>query len=282
MNPASAARILLPSTLIQWLEPGTWALSLQVVSGMSERTAFAAELRRARERRGLSLDALAEQTKVSATLFAGLERADLSRWPSGIFRRAFIRSYAVAVGLDPEETVARFSRLFHDPAADPKSTKVSKSKPTESPADILQAEHQASLAAAAPEAIDDEPGSRLALEHARVARGYGAVARRLASGLLDVSIAVMPAALVALVVGAQWFWPVVACVAIAGHLACVATTGTTPGAWLMGQLAAPRVLVAPARAERRRAEGDTNTAPRRHVPRYQSARSASHAHRVRH
>ncbi len=244
---------------------------------MRERTAFAAELRRARERRGLSLDALAEQTKVSATLFAGLERADLSRWPSGIFRRAFIRSYAVAVGLDPEETVVRFSRLFLDPAEDSKSARVSKSKPTASPAEV-----PASPAAAVPEAVDDEPGCRLALDHARGPAGYAAVARRLASGLLDVSMAVMPAALLALAVGAQWFWPAVACLAMAGHLASVATTGTTPGTWLMGRLAAPQALVAPARAERRRAEADTSTAPRRHVPRYQPARPASHAHRVRH
>jgi hypothetical protein len=58
---------------------------------MSERAAFGTELRRARERRGLTLEAIAEQTKVSAGHFAGLERADLSRWPSGIFRRAFVR-----------------------------------------------------------------------------------------------------------------------------------------------------------------------------------------------
>jgi transcriptional regulator with XRE-family HTH domain len=77
-----------------------------------EAREFGASLRRERERRGISLDEIAEQTKVSASVLSGLERGDLSRWPAGIFRRAFVRSYAKAVGLDVEETLAEFLRVF--------------------------------------------------------------------------------------------------------------------------------------------------------------------------
>jgi hypothetical protein len=45
-----------------------------------------------------------------------LERDDLSRWPSGIFRRAFIRAYAAGIGLDPDAIAKEFAERFPDPA----------------------------------------------------------------------------------------------------------------------------------------------------------------------
>jgi transcriptional regulator with XRE-family HTH domain len=77
---------------------------------------FGGRLRAQRERNGISLDAIARNTKISITLFEGLERNDASRWPTGIFRRAFIRSYANAIGLDPEATVKEFLERFPDPS----------------------------------------------------------------------------------------------------------------------------------------------------------------------
>lgn len=79
---------------------------------MSDQHTFGPRLRREREKRGISLDALATATKVGADLWEGLERNDLSRWPSGIFARAFVRDYAKVVGLDAEELVDEFCRLF--------------------------------------------------------------------------------------------------------------------------------------------------------------------------
>jgi transcriptional regulator with XRE-family HTH domain len=79
---------------------------------MSERDAFGPNLRRTRTQRGVSLDQIAAATKVSAALWAGLERNDLKRWPTGIYARGFIREYARLIGLDPESTVDEFCRLF--------------------------------------------------------------------------------------------------------------------------------------------------------------------------
>jgi transcriptional regulator with XRE-family HTH domain len=76
------------------------------------REAFGPTLRAARERKGLSLQAIADSTKINAALLAALERSDVSRWPKGIFGRAFLREYAAATGLPPEPTVAEFIRLF--------------------------------------------------------------------------------------------------------------------------------------------------------------------------
>ena len=69
---------------------------------------FGTWLARERERRGVTLKAISDQTKVSLPLLEGLEADDLSRWPAGIFRRAFVRSYASAAGLDPEDVIGRF------------------------------------------------------------------------------------------------------------------------------------------------------------------------------
>jgi hypothetical protein len=79
---------------------------------MTEQDGFGPALRRERERSGLDLHTIATATKISASLLDALERNDLSRWPGGIFRRSFVRSYAAAIGLPPDETVAEFVRLF--------------------------------------------------------------------------------------------------------------------------------------------------------------------------
>jgi len=79
---------------------------------MSERDTFGPRLRRERERRGITLDVIVTSTNVSSELWEGFESGDLSRWPSGLYARAFVRDYAKAVGLDPDEVVDDFCRLF--------------------------------------------------------------------------------------------------------------------------------------------------------------------------
>ena len=79
---------------------------------MSDRDSFGPRLRRERERRGITLEMLSTTTKVSTDLWEGLERNDFSRWPSGIFARAFVRDYARALGLDADAVVDDFCRHF--------------------------------------------------------------------------------------------------------------------------------------------------------------------------
>ncbi len=85
---------------------------------MDDTTTLGAYLRAERERRGLALRAISDSTKVSVPLLEGLESDDISRWPGGIFRRAFVRSYAEAVGLDPDEIYRRFEQQHKPPAAE--------------------------------------------------------------------------------------------------------------------------------------------------------------------
>jgi cytoskeleton protein RodZ len=74
---------------------------------------FGGRLRQARERRGISLRQIAASTKISAAALEALERNNISKLPGGIFSRAFVRSYAIEVGLDPDETVREFLERFN-------------------------------------------------------------------------------------------------------------------------------------------------------------------------
>ena len=60
----------------------------------------------------MSLRQIANATKISIAALEALERNDISRLPGGIFSRAFVRSYAVEVGLDPETTIQEFIAQF--------------------------------------------------------------------------------------------------------------------------------------------------------------------------
>jgi len=72
-------------------------------------------LRQRREQQQITLATISEQTKIKLSLLEDLERDDLSRWPSGIFRRAFVRAYALAIGMDPEAVMRDVMERHPDP-----------------------------------------------------------------------------------------------------------------------------------------------------------------------
>jgi hypothetical protein len=76
---------------------------------------FGVRLRRRRERQQIGLATVAEQTKIKQSLLEELERDDVSHWPTGIFRRGFVRTYARAIGLEPDVVVREFLELYPDP-----------------------------------------------------------------------------------------------------------------------------------------------------------------------
>jgi transcriptional regulator with XRE-family HTH domain len=95
---------------------------------------FGARLRRERERRKISLDSIAANTKISISLLTALERDDTSRWPSGVFRRAFIRGYAQAIGLDADQVAREFLERFPDPQVESPIAPLAEARETARPA----------------------------------------------------------------------------------------------------------------------------------------------------
>jgi transcriptional regulator with XRE-family HTH domain len=73
-------------------------------------------LRRERELRHISLDDVAERTKISRRYLEAIEEGRYDRLPGETFVRGFIRSYAQSVGLDPEDTLLIYnqSRMSHE------------------------------------------------------------------------------------------------------------------------------------------------------------------------
>ena len=76
---------------------------------------FGARMRQQRERQAVELCAIAEQTKIKQSLLEDLERDDVCHWPTGIFRRAYIRAYALAIGLDADVVLNEFRERHPDP-----------------------------------------------------------------------------------------------------------------------------------------------------------------------
>lgn len=92
------------------------------------REAFGPNLRRIRIQRGISIERIAAGTKINPELLKDLERNDFSRWPIGIYARAYVRQYAYAIGVDPDSTVDEFCRWF--PQGDRRAERVVREQAT--------------------------------------------------------------------------------------------------------------------------------------------------------
>ena len=65
-------------------------------------------LRAARAARGLTLDDLAQATKLRASILAAMEEDDFSHCGGLVYARGQLRSIAPVLGLDPEDLVDAF------------------------------------------------------------------------------------------------------------------------------------------------------------------------------
>jgi cytoskeletal protein RodZ len=77
-----------------------------------DRALFVEFLLSARRRSGRSLDEISGSTKVPPRYLEALEQGRVELLPRGLYRRAIVRNYAAAVGLDPAVAIERFSQIF--------------------------------------------------------------------------------------------------------------------------------------------------------------------------
>ena len=73
-------------------------------------TELGARLKEARLAKGYSLEDLQEITKIQKRYLVGIEEGNYSIMPGSFYVRAFIKQYAEAVGLDPEELLDQFKK----------------------------------------------------------------------------------------------------------------------------------------------------------------------------
>lgn len=85
---------------------------------------FGQRLKREREMRGVSLDEIAQATKIGTRSLRALEDEDFDRLPGGIFNKGFVRAYSRFLGMDEEQAVADYlvaSGLETPPAEAPEA-----------------------------------------------------------------------------------------------------------------------------------------------------------------
>lgn len=66
------------------------------------------ELRAARERLGWDIDAVAEALRLKPAFIRAIEQGDIRNLPGTAYAVGFVRTYATALGLDPNEAIRRF------------------------------------------------------------------------------------------------------------------------------------------------------------------------------
>jgi cytoskeleton protein RodZ len=90
-----------------------------------------AELRAAREAKGVSIATLAQRTRVQPRTLAAIEVNDVSNLPPRPFGRGFVKAYAEEVGLDAERTVQSFFSQFPPKAVPAPSATARRHDPSE-------------------------------------------------------------------------------------------------------------------------------------------------------
>ena len=89
---------------------------------------FGERLQREREMRGITLEEIADSTKIGTRSLRALEREDFDKLPGGIFNKGFVRAYARYLGIDEEQAVADFLAAAGEPEQ-PLPSPVPKARP---------------------------------------------------------------------------------------------------------------------------------------------------------
>jgi cytoskeleton protein RodZ len=67
-----------------------------------------ARLKREREQRKITLDEIAQSTKIGTRFLLAIEEEHFDQLPGGIFNKGFVKAYARSVGVDEAEAVAEY------------------------------------------------------------------------------------------------------------------------------------------------------------------------------
>ncbi|MBZ5727480.1 MAG: helix-turn-helix domain-containing protein [Acidobacteriia bacterium] len=75
-----------------------------------------------RRNRGISLEQIADSTKISVRSLDAIERGDFRKLPGGIYNTSYIRQYARAIDYDESAILAIYYREMGPPESFPAST----------------------------------------------------------------------------------------------------------------------------------------------------------------
>jgi cytoskeletal protein RodZ len=66
------------------------------------------DLSKSRQNKGISLEQIAESTKISIRFLRAIEDEEFDKLPGGIFSTSYLRQYAAAAGFDESRLLAHF------------------------------------------------------------------------------------------------------------------------------------------------------------------------------
>ena len=85
--------------------------SEELARAVGADSSLGAQLRQAREGRGVSLRELSDQTRIARRYLEAIEADNYKELPGGIFNRSFIKAYAKAVGFDEAKAVSAYTEV---------------------------------------------------------------------------------------------------------------------------------------------------------------------------
>jgi cytoskeleton protein RodZ len=73
------------------------------------------DLPRFRKKAGVSLEQIADRTKISLRFLRAIEAEEFEKLPGGIFSTCYLRQYAALIGYDEVELLTHFDRKMNPP-----------------------------------------------------------------------------------------------------------------------------------------------------------------------
>ena len=86
-----------------------------------------AELSLIRQQTGISLEEIEARTKISKRFLLAIEAEDYRQLPGGIYLVSYLRQYAEAVGMDPDQLVERYKEKMDPEPPETPDTKATSS-----------------------------------------------------------------------------------------------------------------------------------------------------------
>ena len=206
---------------------------------MNNHEAFGANLRRARVRRGISLEEISARTNVSVDLWEAMERNDFSRWPTGVAARAYIRDYATIVGVDRTEVVDEFCRIA--PQGDRRASRLLRGAAYVLGHELVWEDDLP------PHVTEGDRRAPAAPANTRDAGQWIQTNLRRLVALADLVVVIAAAAGIFAVIRRDW-WATLAIAAVVYHSVSLALIGCSPVVWAIDAYMAAR------RPSRRRGE----------------------------
>ena len=82
-------------------------------SAPAQSSPRALDLSKSRRIKGVSLEEIAERTKISLRFLLAIEAEEFEKLPGGIFNTSYLRQYAAAIGFDESELLACYDRAMN-------------------------------------------------------------------------------------------------------------------------------------------------------------------------